>query len=315
MSQRGIAQGLVLFSILAFAIIGIGTLYFTQSNKPSLSPTPLASPTYQPKAIISPSPKPIVKTSISSYTPPMIAGIHLAGDASILINHIKLNLIIFQPQDVNELPYSGWEKYANDWFGEVISFWREELDHHATITFEIYPTIYKARKNAGDYDFNSVYQEAYPWLQQQSKFTTYFDKTSNKATAEFPIFFVYVLGNQEKFYRNLAAGSHVGQVGFVVSSLPTDFLSSFFKFHSEDPRVHGRGQPAQEAHEMGHALGLQHSSDDPNIKVRYLKGNTWLSNCDLMLGQAYNQNRDFLENTTLSDTSCIIPEQEQLFFK
>jgi hypothetical protein len=82
------------------------------------------------------------------------------------------------------------------------------------------------------------------------------------------------------------------------------------------------GIPGEEAHELGHALGLQHSTDDPKLIAKYLKGNTWTSACDLMLGAkiignesvSYIQNRNWEKHQTLQESDCIIPEQKELFF-
>lgn len=316
MSQRGIAQVLVLLGILFFSIIGIGTLYFARFNDKSIqvSNSPSPNSTSQPKTIISPSPKPssVKPTSqptsnptstptTSSYSPPADAKIHLAGDASISISNIKIKAVIIQPKDVSPPASVNWQALANDWYKEVIAFWQRELNNRSTISFETHPQIISGDLDMGQYNFNNVYTEVYQKINPQ--------RNSN----EFLVLFIYVLNDDQHYYSALASGTHTGNLGIVVA--PMDNKFALLKFYSDEPNVHGRGQPAEEAHEIGHALGLQHTSDNPDIRAKYAQGSFWKSPCDLMLGQGYNQNPNFSDIATLLDTHCILPEQKQLFFK
>ena len=308
MFQRGVAQILVLLGILAFAVIGIGTLYFTKSNNKVIPiPTPVVNPVTQVNNSTS-----IPKTSSNILAE---AKIHLADNPNIPLERIKLVQIIFRPKDSINVSNGDWMSTVKEWqikqLEVLAGFWEKTLDNKTKISIDFYPQVIGGAKNADEYDFNSIYQDINQFLKNEPDFQKYF----NKQTDEYLILFTFVLidgTNPPKFYNSLR-GSHFDNIGIVVIGADVHLD----KYYAEN--LQSQKKPdldPNSAHEMGHALGLQHSGDDPNIRAKYLKGNAWTSNCyDLMLGYGFQQNPNFSDNATLLDTRCIILEQRQLFFK
>lgn len=304
MYQRGVAQLLVLLGILAFAVIGIGTLYFTKSNN-----------NFFAQVSSSPSPSSASQPKVTTHPPLIEAKIHLADNLNIPIKRIKLVQIIFRPKDSINVFNENWMSTVKEWqikqLEILAGFWEKTLDNKTKISIDFYPQVITGVKNADEYDFNSIYQDINQSLKNEPNYQKYF----SKQTDEYLILFTFVLidgAHPPKFYNSLR-GSHFDNIGVVIIGAD----AHLDKYYAEN--LQSKTKPyldPNSAHEMGHALGLQHSGDDPNIRAKYLKGNTWTSSCyDLMLGQTFQQDTKVFDDATLLDTSCIIPEQRQLFFK
>lgn len=300
MYQRGVAQILILGILGLFIVVGSALYFMKFSNmsadlkttQENIAPSSTHSPKIQP-----------VNTQTT------IVKIHLADDRNISIEEIRLVEVIIRPTDVIKNQDGEWMSVAETWESKQLEglakFWENILDNRTKITYQFYPRILAGTRKVSEYDFNSIYEETMRYLQQDTDFKPYF----NKQTDEFLILNIFILIDDDHYYKYYSTpqGSHFGNIGVVIRARHTVW---FYKFISED--IANNKEATYDptgAHEMGHALGLQHSGDDPNIRAKYLKGDTWTSNCyDLMLGHTFQQETNL-------DTGCILPEQKQLFFK
>lgn len=313
MDQRG---NIILGILIGFLVAGglFGVYYLNTSRNRSQTQNPVVTSQSTP----SPTPNSAANLQLSKPV------VHLADNPSISLENVRTVLVVVQPSDVGPPLYDNWKQLANDYFGEVITFWSKVLDNKSKITFETYPDIIKGNLTATSYNFNSVYNEVRPILQEKDEFVPYFSKQSK----EFLMIFIYVLSKDQHYYQD-EGGTHYDNIGISVLALDN---KETFRFYSLDPNISGRAIPSAPAHEMGHAFGLQHSNNDPSIRAKYLVGDHWTSSCDLMFGlgfgvikegqvlsQASTIKQDWVGyspgNTTLSDIRCILPEQKQLFFK
>lgn len=315
MNQKG---NIILGILIGFLVAGslFGVYYLNTSRNRSQTQNPVVTSQSISSSALSP-------TANLQLSKPII---HLADNSSISLENVRTVLVVLQPNDVGPPLYDNWKQLAKDSFGEAITFWSKVLDNKSKIIFETYPDIIKGNLTASSYNFDSAYNEVRPILQQQNEFAPYFSKQSR----EFLMIFIYVLSKDQHYYQQLDRGTHYDNIG--VSVAPLDNTLAQIRFYSLDPNTSGRAIPSGPAHEMGHAFGLQHSNNDPNIRYKYLVGDHWTSSCDLMLGQGFGIaidglvrsqtstiNQDWVGyspgNTTLSDIRCILPEQKQLFFK
>lgn len=282
----------LIVAIVAAGILGGSIYYFKLSTKQKL-----ASPNFERA------------TNLESTSTPIASTFHLAGDPTFPVSEIKVLVFIVEPADLkSNLRESEWQKLAKDWFSEANDFWEKSLENKVKIYLDYYP-IQKGTLKASEYNYAIVAEAVSNTLINDEKYKPYFDKRFGK----YLIVSAHVLSDIDHDYGdNYARGSSYGSIGITVAATSPNFDA--LRFYQLDPSIRGRGVPAQEAHEMGHALGLSHSNEYPEIKKKYASGTHWQSDCDLMLGAGFTQDRNPPENATLHEYACLLPEQKALFF-
>ena len=235
--------------------------------------------------------------------------VHLAGDPTTSLEKIEITVLLFKPKDVSFDNKINWIPLAEKWYEEAISFWEDVLLDKSKITLTVYPTIIEADANVVNYNFHSIYQEALNKLAKDPSHQNLLNEEE-----KYRILAINILADDKHFYAQPGQGASFGNHGAFVNIMDTQFEG--MQFYNIDSSVKGRAIPAMEAHELGHALGLLHSDEYPEIINKYFINNQWNSNCDLMIGSKYIEfmNRKYVEDGSLQDVSCILPEQQALFF-